>query len=198
MKNIVFDLGNVLLRFYPEEYLSQHFCKEIYEELMIIIFCSDEWVQLDLGHLLIDDVIDIFNKRYPKYQKEMTFTLKNWTDMLIPIKENVEVLKECQQKGYSLYVLSNFHKEAIFTMKEKYDFFSLFDGGIISGFEHVIKPDKKIYELLFERYHLDPKESLFIDDSLANIETAKHLGMNGIHLRFDTNLKEELKKLKIL
>lgn len=198
MKNIIFDLGNVLLRFHPEQYLSQYYDQKTMEELMIIIFCSNEWVDLDLGYLMIQDVINIFVKRYPQYEKEITFVLNNWTDMMSPIQENVKILKELKEKGYSLYVLSNFHKEAFESMKIKYDFLSLFDGGIVSAYVHVIKPDDKIYHLLLKECDLNAKDCLFIDDSLANIEASKRNGIDGIHLKFDVDLRNELKKRNIL
>lgn len=198
MKNIIFDLGNVLLRFHPEQYLSQYYDQKTMEELMIIIFCSNEWVDLDLGYLMIQDVINIFVKRYPQYEKEITFVLNNWTDMVSPIQENVKILKELKEKGYSLYVLSNFHKEAFESMKIKYDFLSLFDGGIVSAYVHVIKPDDKIYHLLLKECDLNAKDCLFIDDSLANIEASKRNGIDGIHLKFDVDLRNELKKRNIL
>lgn len=198
MKNIIFDLGNVLLRFHPEQYLSQYYDQKTMEELMIIIFCSNEWVDLDLGYLMIQDVINIFVKRYPQYEKEITFVLNNWTDMMSPIQENVKILKKLKEKGYSLYVLSNFHKEAFESMKIKYDFLSLFDGGIVSAYVHVIKPDDKIYHLLLKECDLNAEDCLFIDDSLANIEASKRNGIDGIHLKFDVDLRNELKKRNIL
>ena len=90
------------------------------------------------------------------------------------LEDNVAIVRELKEKGYSLYLLSNFHKEAIKTMFERYDFFKLFDGGVISANEHLVKPDQKIYKLLLERYHLQPEESVFIDDMLANIKMAEN------------------------
>lgn len=198
MKNIIFDLGNVLLRFHPEEYLSQYYDQKTMEDLMVIIFCSNEWIELDLGNLMIQDVIDIFVRRHPQYKKEITFVLNNWTDMMSPIQEHVQIIKELKEKGYKLYILSNFHKEAFESMKTKYSFFSLFDGGIVSAYVHVIKPDDKIYKLLLNKHHLNAEDCLFIDDSLANINASERNGIHGIHLRFDGDLRKELKDRNIL
>lgn len=197
MKNIVFDIGNVLLSFQPNDYLYQYFDDETTGDLMTIIFASDEWVKLDMGTMMIEDVIISLSAKNPHYQKEIRFILENWTEMLQPIQENVDIVYELKEKGYSLYLLSNFHKEAIQTMFDKYDFFQLFEGGIISAHEHVVKPDEKIYHLLLERYSLIPSESLFIDDSLSNIHAALRVGMHGIHLPYLADLKEELKKINI-
>lgn len=198
MKKIIFDLGNVLFKFHPEEFLSYFFDTKTMEDLMIIIFCSDEWLELDLGNLTMQEVIDIFSKRNPQYEKEITFVLNNWSSMLIPIEKNVRILKKLKEMGYPLYILSNFHKKTFEEMKKKHDFLDLFDGGIVSAYEHIIKPDERIYKLILERYHLKAEECLFIDDSLTNIHVAQHLGIDGIHLKYGTDLKEELTKKHIL
>ncbi len=198
MKNIIFDIGNVLLNFQPDAYLDKYYDKQTKEDLMMIIFSSDEWELLDLGNLMIDDVIDVLCGRYPHYKEEITFVLKTWTNMLTPIKENVDIVYKLKEKGYKLYLLSNFHYEAIQTMFDKYDFFNLFDGEVISGFEHMMKPNYKIFELLLDRYDLKASECLFIDDMAGNIAIAHTCGIDGIHLGLDVVLEGELKKRNII
>lgn len=198
MKNIIFDIGNVLLSFQPERFLKQYYDEKTIGDLLTIIFCSDEWLELDLGNLTIDETINIFSKRNPQYKDEIHFVLKNWTKMMTPIQENVDIAYKLKEKGYSLYILSNFHDEAIKEMYNKYPFFTIFDGGVISAYEHMIKPNPKFYQILLDRYHLNPHECLFIDDMLANITIASIFGITSIHLNYNKNLKEELQKLNIL
>ena len=198
MKNIIFDLGNVLLSFHPDEFLDQYYTKDIKDDLMTIIFASDEWVDLDLGLTTITQVIHDLSQRYPQYKDEISFVLTHWTSMLKPIEENVELVYKLHDMGYPLYILSNFHKEAIQTMVQKYDFFKLFQGGIISAYEKCAKPEDHIYHLLLERYQLNPNESLFIDDSLGNVHTANLIGIHTIHLAYQVSLKKELKEWKII
>lgn len=198
MKNIIFDIGNVLLSFQPEQFLKQYYDEQTIGDLFTIIFCSDEWLELDLGNLTINEAIDIFSKRNPHYKEEIRFVLKNWTKMMTPIQQNVDIAYKLKEKGYSLYILSNFHDEAIKEMYNKYPFFTIFDGGVISAYEHMIKPNPKFYQILLDRYHLNPHECLFIDDMLANITIASIFGITGIHLNYNKNLKEELQKLNIL
>lgn len=180
-KNIIFDIGNVLLSFKPEQYLKQYYDSRLCSKLLDIIFKSDEWISLDLGHLLIDDVISILSAKHPEYSNEISFVLKNWTDMLTPIEEHTVLIKQLKDKGYNLYLLSNFHIEAIETVFNQYDFFNLFDGGIISGHVHLIKPDKEIYQLLLNKYNLKQDECVFIDDSIDNISQASALGILALH-----------------
>ena len=155
MKNIIFDIGNVLLSFQPERFLKQYYDEKTMGDLLTIIFCSDEWLELDLGNLTIDETINIFSKRNPHYKEEIYFILKHWTEMMTPIQENVDIAYKLKEKGYSLYILSNFHEEAIKEMYNKYPFFTIFDGGVISAYEHMIKPNPKFYQILLDRYHLD-------------------------------------------
>lgn len=198
MKNIIFDIGNVLLSFQPEQFLKQYYDEQTIGDLFTIIFCSDEWLELDLGNLTINEAIDIFSKRNPHYKEEIRFVLKNWTKMMTPIQQNVDIAYKLKEKGYSLYILSNFHDEAIKEMYNKYPFFHIFDGGVISAYEHMIKPNPKFYQILLDRYHLDPHECIFIDDMLANITIASIFGITGIHLNYNKDLNEELMKLNIL
>ncbi|WP_028044500.1 HAD family hydrolase [Candidatus Stoquefichus massiliensis] len=198
MKNIIFDIGNVLLRFQPRDYLKQFYDQETVNELMGRLFASDEWIELDRGTMMIHDVIEILTKRHPQYSEEITFVLNHWTDMMTPIVENVKIAYQLKEKGYSLYLLSNFHLEAIETMFHKYDFFKIFDGKIISAHVHCIKPDHQIYQLLIDKYALAPKESVFIDDSFMNANTADELGITGIYLPYEESLEEKLKALHIL
>ncbi len=198
MKNIIFDIGNVLLSFQPERFLKQYYDEKTIGDLLTIIFCSDEWLELDLGNLTIDETINIFSKRNPHYKEEIYFILKHWTEMMTPIQKNVDIAYKLKEKGYSLYILSNFHEEAIKEMYNKYPFFTIFNGGVISAYEHIMKPNPKFYQILLDRYHLNPHECLFIDDMLANVTIANRLGISSIHLNYNKDLKEELMKLNIL
>ncbi|MFR7590931.1 MAG: HAD family hydrolase [Longibaculum sp.] len=198
MKNIIFDIGNVLLDFQPEKYLKQYFNESVMGDLMTIIFSSDEWIDLDMGTIMIQDAIDTLTLKHPHYHDEITFVLNNWTHMMTPLNQNVEIAKELKDKGYSLYLLSNFHSEAILTMYKRYDFFKMFDGAVISADEHLVKPDDRIYQILIERYSLLPEESVFIDDLVTNTNAAQRLGITGIHLPYGNDLRKELENLNIL
>ena len=99
------------------------------------------------------------------------------------IPEGVALLKEVKRRGYRLYGLTNWEAETIGVAYERYDFFSLFDGIVVSGEEYVIKPEPEIYRRLLDRYRLRADECLFIDDNAQNIEAALALGFAAV--RFD-------------
>ena len=131
---------------------------------------------------------------YPELALDIEENLEKWIELLLPIENNIKLLSLLKEKGYSLYIISNFHLDAYNRFLKKQDWFTLFDGAIISAKEKLIKPDLRIYELLLERYQLKADECLFIDDSLNNINACKNVGMDGIHLPDNSKLEEELKK----
>ena len=115
-------------------------------------------------------------------------------DCLAPIEENIEILKKLKKKGYNLFVLSNFHRPAFEQVQKEWEFFDEFDGGVISCYCHLLKPNQRIYELLLARYGLIPEETLFIDDTKINVEKAEKIGMEGIYLDLPEMLEKLLKK----
>ena len=118
--------------------------------------------------------------------------------MMVPIQQTVDILYELKDKHYQLYILSNFSTEAIDILYQRYSFFNLFDGAVISSQEKLVKPEEKIYQVLLDRYSLIPQESGFIDDLLSNVSTAERLGIHGIYLPYQKDLKTELMKMNIL
>ena len=198
MENIIFVIGNVLLSFQPFEYLEKRYEKSVVEDLLIYVFSSDEWVELDNGTMMINDAKASLMNKYPHYKQEINDVLDHWVEMLVPINENTELVYQLKEKGYKLYLLSNFPKEAFEEVYKKYDFFKLFDGLVISAYIHACKPSKDIYLELIRKYQLHPLKSLFIDDMYGNIRAGNHFGIDGIHLSYGIHLKDELEKLKII
>ena len=199
IKNIIFDLGNVLLKFKPEEFLLQFLSdKEYIKQFVTKITRSKLWLDLDRGYESLENAEIIFLSKYPEEKELISLFFNHWMEMLTPIEENINILLDLSESGYKTYILSNYIKEAFKFVKDKFDFFMLFDGQIISGEEKVIKPEKAIYESLLRRYHLIPEESLFIDDVLFFLKPAKKLGISTIWNRPHTDLREELKKFNVV
>ncbi|GAH06789.1 unnamed protein product, partial [marine sediment metagenome] len=175
------DLGNVLIKFKPHEFLLRFTNdKEYIDQFVSKITRSKTWLELDRGASSLENARNIFLSKYPREKEFIEQFFDQWMDMLTPIEENIEILGELKELGYRLYILSNYIKEAFSYVSSKYNFFSLFDGQIISGVENLIKPEKAIYDLLLSRYNLLPEESLFIDDVLFFLKPAKKLGMKTI------------------
>ncbi|NME35898.1 MULTISPECIES: HAD family phosphatase [Fusobacterium] len=192
IKNIIFDLGNVLVSFHPEKFVNEN-VPEIYREKFFqVVFGRQEWKDLDRGTLEYDKAIEIFSKELPECREiiKKMFDTKV-IDCLAPITFNAELLKKLKE-NYKLYIISNFHYPAFDNINELWDFFKLFDGKVISGHCKLLKPEYEIYNLLLDTYNLKAEESLFIDDTKENIEAANDLGIDTIHLTSPNLLKEKL------
>ena len=198
MKHIIFDIGNVLLEFQPQAFLQKYFAPPAAGNLLGIIFGSAEWAALDQGTMTTSDAIQALAGKHPRYREEIAFVLKTWTQMLTPLPQNVAAAQALKRSGYTLYLLSNFHKEAWEAVLARYDFFRLFDGRVISCYEHCTKPDPKIYRLLLQRYRLNAGDSLFIDDMPANIQAAETAGLHGLCLPYGADLRPALQARGLL
>ena len=180
IKNIIFDLGNVIISFNQNKIISNFTQKQ--EEIKYIcdeIFHAPEWELMDLGNITNDEAIEIINKRNGyKYQKLTENFLHEWYKKRLFNNDVIKVAKDLSKKGYKLFVLSNM-ANSTYEYLRKYEFFSLCSGIIISAYEHVLKPDKKIYRLLLERYNLNAEECFFIDDREENIIAGEKIGIKG-------------------
>ncbi|MFX0135480.1 MAG: HAD family hydrolase [Candidatus Hodarchaeota archaeon] len=199
IKNIIFDIGNVLLTFRPKELLSRITQDENrINRFLSKVTSSNTWLRLDRGTISIDEGREIFLKEYPEEEELLIHFFDNWKELFAPIQNSIEILKKLKFNGYKTYALSNFVKEAFEYVSSLFDFFKSFDGMVISYKENVIKPEKEIYEILLKRYDLRPRECLFIDDVESFCLGAEKLGINTILFDSKLDLKSELKKFEII
>lgn len=196
-KNIIFDLGNVLLSFDPKEYLKSKISEDKLEDVYKAIFQSEEWIMLDRGTINERDAINNIIERNTTYRDDINLAFKDWYDILRPIEETVELLKNLKENGYNIYYLSNFHEIAFREVTTKNKFFELFDGGVVSYAEKLIKPEEEIYKLILKRYNLKPEETIFIDDTKVNVDGASKLGIEAIFLKNPKDLRESLRSLNV-
>ena len=194
IKNIVFDLGRVLIKFEPKEYIEQNVPEEKREDFYNGIFGSTEWLMLDRGTLSYEDAKKIFKERVPGADKQIDRLFDvDLFEILQPIEENVKLLSKLKKK-YNLYILSNFHQPAFEHIFKKYEFFRLFDGHTVSCYYYLLKPEKEIYDTLIDKFNLIPEETVFIDDTKVNIDACEKEGIRGIHLPDYTELKQKLEE----
>ena len=179
--NFIFDIGNVLVDFKPEDFLSGFIDSESdRDRINDIIFKSSEWIELDRGTMTAKEARDRFCKVAPEYSALIDETMDRIPEMFTAMEETVALLPRIKKAGHGLYYLSNFHDTLNQYIREKYAFFNLFDGGIFSCDVHLIKPDPKIYQYLLDKYHLEPSTCLFIDDTKENVEGSIHVGIPSV------------------
>lgn len=198
IKNIIFDFGGVLIDWNPKYLYSKEFNDETEMNHFLENICTPEWnVQQDAGRPLAE-ATELLQVKHPKHHELIGHYYSRWEEMLGgDIKENVRVLRLLKPR-FPIYGLTNWSAETITIAYEKYDFFELLDGIVVSGDEKLIKPDPRLYQILLDRYKLKADESLFIDDNLHNIEAAQKIGFHTIHLTDKINLEKEVKNMGLL
>jgi epoxide hydrolase-like predicted phosphatase len=199
IKNIIFDIGNVLISYKPLDYLHRIFeDEEIIQALLTEIFGSKQWVELDKGTITEAEAINEWCLAHPENTDSIRKAMATWNDMLIPVEGTLEVLLSLKDKGYKIYALSNYHKGAFEYIYNSNNVFSNFDGLVISCRINLIKPYPEIYQHLLKKHQLKSEECLFIDDMPENIKTAENLGLSTHLFKDSQNLYEYLVKNEIL
>lgn len=196
IKNIIFDLGNVLISFIPSEYLKKkNYPENIRNTILNDIFRSNEWKMLDNGDITLAEAIDALSFKSTLKREEIALVFKLRTEIMFPLDNNVRLLPALKKRGFSLYYLSNFPLDIFEEIKNDYFFFRYFDGGIISAEVKLSKPDVRIFSFLLNKYSLDPHESVFIDDIEENVRSAEKLNIKGLATFGSENLSELIEKL---
>ncbi len=194
IRNIVFDLGNVLLDFDPDSYLEElGYRGKIKKKLKEEIFETEEWLMLDRGTITQKKAVAKWQQRNSDLKDEIADVMAEWEKILTLKEDTAEILKSLAEKDFNLYILSNFHQKAFDYVSNKYDFFNYFDGRVISADIEMIKPEAEVYEHLLDKFNLKAAETLFIDDSKDNIKAALKKGIRVIHFEDAASLEKELK-----
>lgn len=196
IKNIIFDLGNVLLSWKPGEYFERSgYDIDTVNLILNDVFKSPEWLSLDNGDLTTPEAIDQIAERSSLKKDYICSLFDLRTNIIYPLNDNIKLLPELKKKGFKLYFLSNFPLDFFEEVKKKYEFFSFFDGGIISAEVRYSKPDIKIYRILLEKYNLKPDECFYIDDMEINVRAAGSAGIKGYCNHSASGFREELYKM---
>ena len=189
IKNIIFDMGRVLLQFEPYVSLNKYCDKEEDKELIYKeLFQGPEWIMGDEGKITNGQRYELVKERIPeRLHQTLKLVVENWDMCMEPVEGALEFYKLVKEKGYHTYILSNACNRFFHYFPKHYELNS-FDGVVVSSDVKMIKPNREIYEYILNTYQLRPEECLFIDDVEANIEVAKETGMKGIV--FKGNYKE--------
>lgn len=194
MKNIIFDLGGVVVEWNGERVIDSF--KGNPSLIMYIKsngFFKDYWAAFDKGTLGREELVNKVALLTGIPAEECDAFVEHVKHSLKPIPETETLIKELSAQGYKLYCLSNMSIDFYDYLKTR-EVFKYFDGQVISAVEHMVKPDREIYDLILQRYHLKPEESLFIDDLEANIKAAQALGINTVHFSDKQKGNKEIKK----
>lgn len=200
VNTIIFDLGNVLIRWDPrflyrkifgsDEAAMEHFLSEV---------CSPAWnEQQDRGRPWKDAIAEAV-ARHPQHEAHIRAYFDRWSEM-IPgeMTETVAVLAQLRERNFRLLALTNWSAETFHIAEARFPFLQWFEGIVVSGRERLMKPEPAIFRLIIERYQLQPAATAFIDDSARNVEAARREGLQGIHFVNAEDLVARLRDVGIM
>ncbi|MBR0041269.1 MAG: HAD family phosphatase [Oscillospiraceae bacterium] len=199
IRNIVFDMGQVLLRFIPDLFIERLGVEgEDKKLLKREVFQSLEWARMDRGSLTDAEAAEIICRRVPERLHDAVHKLvAMWDRPILAVEGTEELIAELKEKGYGVYLLSN-------ASYRQHDYWPklpasrYFDGTLISADVKLVKPQPEIYRLLCETFSLIPDECVFIDDAINNAEGAFLCGMHPIVFHDDVpELRARLRELGV-
>jgi 2-haloacid dehalogenase len=190
---VVFDIGNVLVRWNPRNLFHKVFDDEARMERFLSAALAMDFIALTDGVKDFSRAVAERARAFPEFAEQLRVFDARWIETIGgPIEENVALMRRLKRAGRPVYALSNFASVKFALARQMFDFLNEFDECVISGDVGVVKPDPRIFEILFERVGRAPGELLFIDDSPANVRAAERLGMAAIHFRPGVDLEGEL------
>jgi 2-haloacid dehalogenase len=190
---VVFDVGNVLLRWNPRNLYRKIF-KDIEQmEWFLSHVCNGPWNEAQDRGRAWADAVEERTRLFPQWSAEIRAYDERWMETLGGvIEENVNILRSLKQANVPVYAITNFSKEKFHAARAQFGFFDLFEGIIVSGEEQLIKPDHRIFHLFLDRYQLSAEACVFIDDSRANLTAAMEIGMRTVLYQEGLNLAAAL------
>ena len=195
IKNVVFDMGNVLFTFRPEEYIRRlGYTGADAKLLETEIFQTAEWCSMDRGTLTPAQAAQLLRQRVPEHLQSAVEPLVChwWEGDLMPVPGMGDLVRELKAGGYGIYLLSNASRD-VYAYFHRLPAADCFDGLLISADWLMAKPQHEIYEKLYARFDLIPDECFFVDDRVDNVEVAQLTGMHATVFRGDVSrLRREM------
>jgi 2-haloacid dehalogenase len=196
---VIFDLGGVLIDWNPRHLYRKLFRAEAAMEHFLATVCTAEWNRAqDAGRRCID-AAQLLKERHPDQAEFIDAYYARFDEMMAgPIAGSVEILAELHDRGVPLYGLSNFSAETYPLAVRRFEFIGLLRHVVVSGEVKAVKPDPQIYHILFNRCAIDPQRAVFVDDTAANVEAARQLGLYAILFSGADALRREFGTLRLL
>lgn len=189
----VFDLGGVFVEWDPMLLFRQLFPTEEEAQWFYDNICTRDWnLAFDAGDIFAEGVARLIT-RFPRYWREIQAFDLRWKETLGPfIGGTIDIHDELIAAEIPTFAITNFSWEKWTSCLGEWPFLEKFDGVIVSGLEHLVKPDPRIYRVFCERYALAPESCVFIDDSEANVVAARRFGMTALQFTDAATLRKDL------
>lgn len=190
---IIFDLGNVLIPWDPRRLYRSVFADQEEMEYFLAHVCTPAWnTQQDAGYPIAAAAKERI-AAFPHYAEQIGAYYARWEEMLgEAIEESVELLRDARRSGYRVLALTNWSAETFPVALRRYPFLAEFEGIVVSGREHLAKPDAAIFELLMRRHDVTAERAVFLDDSEHNVAGAQAVGMHAIHFTTPRQARADL------
>jgi len=196
VKNVIFDLGGVLIEWNPDRILASYYADPEMRAIMkTALFLHPDWLQLDRGTLNEADLLVRAAGRTGRPAAELSGLFAAVRESLHTKSETVALLQKLSARGVPLYCLSNISSDIFAYLRERHSFWGVFRGIVISGDIRMMKPEREIFEFLLQRYGLIAAETVFVDDNAPNIEAARQLGIHPVWFKDARQCEVELEKL---
>ena len=187
IRSIIFDMGNVLRDFSPMRSILPYVTGPDAELIARELFGKEEWRGLDRGTITYGEAARLCKARIPqRLHGKVDEILDHWHEYMPEDPEMAEVCRRLKENGYRLYLLSN-ASVRFEAYRNEFQALKHFDGAIVSAFYQAVKPDEKIYRILFDTYSLKPEECFFVDDNPENVAAGRRLAMPGHVFTGDLN-----------
>jgi len=200
INTIIFDLGAVLIDWNPHYMYRTLFTDEQEMNDFLATVCTSDWNEEQDAGRSLQEGTDLLVAQHPQHETNIRAFYGRWEEMLgEPFHDTVELFRRLKTSGkYKIYALTNWSAETFPVALARYDFLSWFDGIVVSGVEKMRKPAPEFYQILLDRYQVDPQAALFIDDNYRNILAAEKVGIKSIHFTSAGELEKELEDLRLL
>jgi len=200
INTIIFDLGGVLIEWDPRHLYRKIFKTEEEVTWFLDNVCTSEWNDHQDAGRSFQEATDELLMKFPEHEDPIRAWYDRWQETIRgPVTETVNVLKALKDsKKYKLYALTNWSAETFPWALENFEFLHWFQGIVVSGVEKTRKPYPDFYQILLDRYNINPATALFIDDNIKNVDGAIRAGISTIHFQSPQQLREELVNRKIL
>lgn len=198
IRNIVFDVGNVLVEYSWERMLQAlHITGEAYDAVAKATALSPMWNELDRSLLSDEEILEGFIKNAPEYEKEIRLVWDNISESVHCYDYSVEWVQKFKKKGYQTYILSNYSKHGYELTRQELPFVEDMDGVLFSYEVKLVKPEPEIYQTLLKKFQLKPEECVFMDDNEKNVIAAREAGIHAIHFKNKEQAEAELEALGV-
>ncbi|PID64060.1 MAG: hypothetical protein CSB44_00020 [Gammaproteobacteria bacterium] len=182
-KNLVLDIGNVIVRWDPLRLIGTAFDTEAdRRQALADTIANSDWVAMDRGTMTLDEAVSRAQARSPLPPERIRMIYDNLAPSLTPLEDTMAAMKEVAAKGVPIYILSNMQHHPWVWLRENYDCWSVCQGMVVSCDTGFVKPEPEIYRHLTDTFSLDPDTCVFVDDVAVNVEAARAAGWQSVQL----------------